>query len=113
MEVNGGSLSLSLCLKLYWVLVSMNSIFRIRTISLPLTMLSNYLTVMKKNVALQKESGCSFFGKYYSVYICFTLQRVLEITGVHDAKRTVPRTVKEIFVTKRVEVVPVSINKLK
>ena len=51
--------------------------------------------------------------KYYIVYICFTFQRVLVNTGVHDAKQNVPRTVEEIPVGKRMEIVSVSINNFK
>ena len=50
--------------------------------------------------------------KYYSVYICITSQRVLITTGVHNAKKVVPRTVKEIPVTKRMDVVTVNISNL-
>ena len=50
--------------------------------------------------------------KYNSVYICFTLQRVLVNTGVHDAKKVVPRIVEEIPVTKTMVDVAVSINNL-
>ena len=50
--------------------------------------------------------------EYNSVYICFTLQRVLVNTGVHNAKQVVPRIVEEIPVTKMMVDVAVSINNL-
>ena len=50
--------------------------------------------------------------KYYSVYICFTLQRVVIDTGVHDAKTVAPPTVEETPVINRMENVTVSINNL-
>ena len=50
--------------------------------------------------------------KYYSVYICFTLQRVVIDTRVHDAQTVVPPSVQETPVIKRMENVTVSINNL-